>query len=383
MSQDVNEMKGQWIGRYTGSHEGGIIVNIDDLQNFYQGTVYLNEDDVNLPSIALFFRTKDKARSFTISESELAIMPIDRRTRTTNRWENVKEFYPKVESLAKKAEVKGDFDNTSLKLFWSTDNGLNGSCVLEKSKANQPSELASINDIKNWKKFKEFVAELSPRQFLFRGQNKPWRLRTSFHRAGRADINRFVNEDIQGLLKHISARTRHVFNLDLPNENGAFFNLVQHHGYPTPLMDWTYSPFVAAFFAYRGININHIENDEDSSNCVRIYMFDQAAWKSDWEQILMLSTNALHLSIGEFLAIENERMIPQQAVSTITNIDDIETYVINKHPDKKEYLRAIDLPIHERPQVYRELSLMGITAGSLFPGLDGACEELKERNFEI
>jgi len=26
---------------------------------------------------------------------------------------------------------------------------------------------------------------------------------------------------------------------------------------------------------------------------------------------------------------------------------------------------------------------MGITAGSLFPGLDGACEEPAERNFEI
>jgi hypothetical protein len=29
----------------------------------------------------------------------------------------------------------------------------------------------------------------------------------------------------------------------------------------------------------------------------------------------------------------------------------------------------------------RELALMGITAGSLFPGLDGACEELRERLF--
>jgi len=26
---------------------------------------------------------------------------------------------------------------------------------------------------------------------------------------------------------------------------------------------------------------------------------------------------------------------------------------------------------------------MGITAGSLFPGLDGACEELRERFFEF
>jgi hypothetical protein len=29
----------------------------------------------------------------------------------------------------------------------------------------------------------------------------------------------------------------------------------------------------------------------------------------------------------------------------------------------------------------RELALMGITAGALFPGLDGSCEELRERLF--
>jgi hypothetical protein len=37
--------------------------------------------------------------------------------------------------------------------------------------------------------------------------------------------------------------------------------------------------------------------------------------------------------------------------------------------------------VRERKRVVRELGYMGITASSLFPGLDGACEELKERNF--
>jgi hypothetical protein len=37
----------------------------------------------------------------------------------------------------------------------------------------------------------------------------------------------------------------------------------------------------------------------------------------------------------------------------------------------------------DRRHVVNELSYMGITAGSIFPGIDGACEELKERNFEI
>lgn len=83
------------------------------------------------------------------------------------------------------------------------------------------------------------------------------------------------------------------------------------------------------------------------------------------------------------MSIENERMIPQQAATTVTSLDDIESYIRAKEEIKnKTYLSAIDLPVNERREVVRELRFMGITAGSLFPGLDGACEELAERNFE-
>ena len=77
-------------------------------------------------------------------------------------------------------------------------------------------------------------------------------------------------------------------------------------------------------------------------------------------------------------------MVPQQAASTVTNVDDIETYIRSKDSTgKKKYLSAIDLPLRDRRRVMQELSFMGITAGSLFPGLDGACEALKQRNFDL
>jgi hypothetical protein len=98
----------------------------------------------------------------------------------------------------------------------------------------------------------------------------------------------------------------------------------------------------------------------------------------------MVLAAAPHVSIGEYMAIENDRSIPQQAASTVTNLDDIESYIKAKeNTNGKKYLWAIDMPVRDRKQVIQELNFMGITAGSLFPGLDGACEELKERNFTI
>jgi hypothetical protein len=371
-------MKGQWLGDYTGTNAGTIMVNVDEFPSYFQGVAYLRESNLLLPGSAVAFRTKNKSATCEIQVS--AIFPIDPKTGIVSNWEYVKQFYGQNVVLPTSATATVTLEGDFLTLTWSTNLGTTGKCTLPRSKADKPSDLVAVE--KNWEAFKDYVETLEHQKFLFRGQNAPWRLRTAFHRAGRADLTRFLNEDIQTLHKRLSARTKHVFNLDIPNENGAFFNLVQHHGYPTPLLDWTYSPYVAAFFAYRGIT-NEKAAKAEPTDKVRIHVFDQLQWRTDWKQVLLFLFVGEHLSIGEFMAIENERMIPQQAATTITNVDDIETYIRGKEANGKQYLWAIDLPVRDRRKVIQELSYMGITASSLFPGLDGACEELKERNFDI
>jgi hypothetical protein len=137
---------------------------------------------------------------------------------------------------------------------------------------------------------------------------------------------------------------------------------------------------VAAFFAYRGISNQEAESAPLEANA-RIHIFDSIEWMNSWQPVALLTHPQLHVTVREHIAIENERMIPQQAASTITSLGDIETYIRSRESDKKTYLRGIDLPVRERKRVIRELGYMGITASSLFRGLDDACEELKERGF--
>jgi hypothetical protein len=112
-------------------------------------------------------------------------------------------------------------------------------------------------------------------------------------------------------------------------------------------------------------------------------VFDAQQWLQ-LPQVSKLAPAQPHVSLLDALAIENTRMIPQQALSTITNVDDIESYIqYVEGMNSTRYLRVIDLPVHERPTVMNDLRQMGITAGSMFPGLDGACEALREQYFPL
>jgi hypothetical protein len=279
------------------------------------------------------------------------------------------------------ADTEWDIGPEEISLKWKTNVGTDGSGRMKKSEAHKPSSLTPLSGVKSWEDFKKYVLTLDPYRFAFRGHtNNRWRLRTSFHRTGRASLWLYMSQDVAALHRQLSGLTAHRFNLGDALDYAAFLNLAQHHGYPTPILDWTQSPFVAAYFAFKDLRKADVTDDQ----MVRILIFDAKEWGKGFERASVLMPGFLHLTVLETLAINNPRALPQQSISTATNIDDIEEYLGRVESNSgKSYLRAIDLPAKERRTVMQDLALMGITAGSLFPGLDGACLQLKERYFDL
>jgi FRG domain len=282
------------------------------------------------------------------------------------------------------AEVTLDLNEDNLVFKWKTPIGTFGTATAPKSRAWLESEVKPLTAVTTWDDFKSYISTLERNRYIFRGHEKhTWRLRTSFHRAGRFSLKRYSELDVNQLHKIISAQTS-FFNFSDPIQFAAFLNLAQHHGYPTPLLDWTWSPYVAAFFAYRNIPKLYsrlVRANLFAANKIRICKLDIVEWNKlpRANKIIPASPS---MTIVDPLSMWNQRAIPQQAISTFSNVDDIEAHIkMVEELNHRSYLEVIDLPIVSRNQIMDELALMNITAGSLFPGLDGACESLRERNF--
>jgi hypothetical protein len=370
-------MNGQWVGPYVGTNSGLLVIEPDDVGDHYDGFAYAYDSNPSLPSVLVTLDFVPKTEAHFLRR--VPLLPIDRNGYLLTE-EAVKARYPEV-TIPKHFDTEWRITASGMSIKWVTEAGTSGDGHVSRGNGDKPSELVALPDVTTWNDFKRYASQLRPYSSMFRGQaNNQWRLRTSFHRTGRAALPKFLTNDLNALHRHLSGLTTHRFDLTNPLDNASFLHLVQHHGYPTPLLDWTQSPFIAAYFAYRNFRKDHITVDQK----VRILIFEGMDWNASFERAPVLNPAFLHLTILEPLAINNPRAVPQQSVSTVTNIDDIEQYIREKERGSgKTYLRAIDLPAVDRKQVMRELSLMGINGGSLFPGLDGTCEQLRERFFDL
>lgn len=132
-----------------------------------------------------------------------------------------------------------------------------------------------IIELESWEAYCSAVDELRRKyeniSVLFRGQpNSNWRLRTTLERYPKTSwtIRKYCNlvvdcvrdlesfDDYSGDIPSLSDIDRELTEnmsdvlVHIPTSISFYWTYLRHHGFPSPLLDWTRSPYIAAYFAF-------------------------------------------------------------------------------------------------------------------------------------
>jgi hypothetical protein len=255
--------------------------------------------------------------------------------------------------------------------------------------------------------------------WTFRGQaDARWYLRTSLERATDPKSDALCRGE-QDLLNTFKSRA-HQFLGDPPAQDNdlEWLALMQHHGAPTRLLDFTRSPYVALFFAVEKAPIysrcavwaiNAEGCNERAEHMVRtlkdwhsvglteaLEQISIDGWMHEAPSMFnkIFLTNQFYLVCSVQPSRVNERMVTQQGIFLCPGRqrfgDGFEINLLNQLSLEKvpEYVA----PAWNPPQVYRfiiptclraelllELERMNINRATLFPGLDGFGQSLAMR----
>lgn len=246
--------------------------------------------------------------------------------------------------------------------------------------------------VKAWAEFKE-IAEKSRLEWIYRGQsNAEWDLKSTLERSNIIDNfpefeDELFNDFTQGAEFYLADEK-------LPSTKLEWFSMMQHFGAPSRLLDFTKSPYIAAYFAFEQANINvkeiaiwvvnkiylyqkamyYIQEKIDEPSYIR-YAYDDKTFEKIYKKSKEGDFNCL-------LPIEplnvNQRYYLQQSVF-ICQCNPYEK-LINQLDFlgelKHDTIMKISIPSSERKVAIRDLIKMNVTRASLFPGLDGFAKSL-------
>lgn len=236
--------------------------------------------------------------------------------------------------------------------------------------------------LKSWDAFLRLIADPPYSNWAYRGErDERWPLYSSLSRYLR---NFNVHAEAWTLqearILRVFKRKAHQF-LEQPPEPDDDFQwlaLMQHHGGPTRLIDFTWSPYVAAFFALErttedgviwALNPGRI----DSSRALKHSRMDPRI-RGNFERYF-LKGNHRFIWMGEPYAM-NRRLIAQSGTFAVPGVLDAPLEEIIAESGQENILAKFVLTNAVRETGMRELYRMNITYGTLFPDLDGLAKSL-------
>ncbi len=175
-----------------------------------------------------------------------------------------------------------------------------------------------------------------------------------------------------------------------------WLSVAQHHGLPTRLMDWTYSPFVAMHFATCNLERYNLDGAIWCMDYVRAHELLPIALRnllasegSNTFTVPLLSEGATRLD--EFDNLGGEEFVvffePPSLDDRIVNQYALFSVMSNPRRNLDQWMlmhphlwRKVVVPAELKWEIRDKLDQANITERVLFPGLDGMCAWLK-RNY--
>jgi hypothetical protein len=249
-----------------------------------------------------------------------------------------------------------------------------------------------VRMLDSWEAFLDVITDSPYANWAFRGQcDAAWPLLSALSRYF---VSFHVHPDAwraqESRMLRIFKRKAHQFLSHTPDPDDDFqwLALMQHHGAPTRLLDLTWSPYVAAFFALEratgdaavwALNPTHISYASSialrDGHTIHPQVMDPRE-RGNLHRYF-LAEDVPCLWIGEPY-IMNSRLTAQSGTFAVpgTLSQPVEA-ILSRYPEPRETLVKLILPSAQvREQGMRELYRMNITYATLFPGLDGLARSL-------
>ena len=233
--------------------------------------------------------------------------------------------------------------------------------------------------LESWEEYLSFISDSPYQNWAFRGQrdaSAPLFSALSRHfMAFRVDQRAWPEQE-ERVLRIFKRKAIH-FLQHIPDRNDDFqwLALMQDHGAPTRLLDFTWSPYVAAFFALH--NTTH-EGVIWACNPAEIEKRKQVDLEKPGSfRKYFLSGGGPFVWLGEPYAM-NRRLIAQSGTFLVPSVLDRSIEEILKgYPNPENTLIKFIVPADRiREKGMRELYRMNITQSTLFPDLDGLARSL-------
>jgi len=177
---------------------------------------------------------------------------------------------------------------------------------------------ARLAPIEEWSKFHRPAKKYQKKKWIFRGHRSKLPLESSLDlavRYYRSELSE-KHEAEKRILREFQRRY-HQYSSDAPKDNDylEWFSIMQHYGAPTRLLDFTYSPYVAAHFA-----LEHVDPKKYTGK----QLFEIFAINIDWAMKKSAQEHPNSKKAGDFFG------------SLINNTDEdrrnFESYFMSKTP---------------------------------------------------